>query len=193
MIKRYLNLIPNSQKIILKRERMFYLIHGIVGLIVVVIAVNAILLSAARFILIEHFKTLKEDTYLVNVEHTIIQNNIGKINNRINYAATMQMNFIKWSALLSELTNDFPEGVTIDFLNVNTQSSTFKLTGTATNREELIATKEMLEKSEIISKLESPLSNFLEKEDIDFRFSGTLEKNIYNRAPAQTVNTEPSL
>ena len=54
-----LNLIPLAFKKNLDRERMFLLLHGIIGLIVVIIAFNAIMLTTARFVLISHYNKLK--------------------------------------------------------------------------------------------------------------------------------------
>ncbi|MAG28690.1 hypothetical protein CL632_00890 [bacterium] len=175
----YLNLIPKDHKLRLKREKMFYLIHSIVGLLVVVIAVNAVLLSIARFILINHFNQLKDETSLVNVEHSMLQDNIKQVNNRIEDIAAMQMSHTKWSLLLNDFTKAIPKGIVLDFMNINLESNSFKITGTADTRASLIATKDAIENLDMVVKLESPLSNFLEKEDIEFRFSGVLLKNIY--------------
>ena len=62
-MKHFLNLTPLIQKKRLNRERMFLLMHGIIGTLVVLIAFNAIMLTIARFILIGHFKTLRDDVW----------------------------------------------------------------------------------------------------------------------------------
>jgi Tfp pilus assembly protein PilN len=174
----YLNLIPESQKKRLKKERLFFLVHSIVGLLVVVMAISAISLTTARFILIDHFTQLRDDTSLLDPKLLRLQTNIGAINTQIKDAAIIQESFIKWSDLLSELTRAVPRGITINFMNVNVESNSFRLTGIATGRAALLELKEALEASESIAVLESPLSNFLEKEDIEFRFSGTLKEKI---------------
>ena len=43
----YLNLIPETQKSALKRERAFYLVHAVVGILVVALAANSIQIGRA--------------------------------------------------------------------------------------------------------------------------------------------------
>ena len=90
----YLNLIPHAQKARLKRESTFFLIHGVVGIIVTVIAIIAMSLTVARFILIEHFETIKKDTSLVNTKHSIINKDIIRLNEKIEDAEKIQKSFL---------------------------------------------------------------------------------------------------
>lgn len=179
----YLNLIPETQKKLLQRERTFFLVHNVVGLLVVVLALNSILLIIARFILVEHARELKDETSLVNPGHSALQRDIKRINNQLQDTRAVQERFTKWSALLADVTNALPAGVTLDFLNVNVSSKTFRITGTAVNRDAVVAAQEALESLGAVGTLESPLSNFIEKENITFRFSGTLAEGSYRAPP----------
>ncbi|OJI06625.1 hypothetical protein BK004_02670 [bacterium CG10_46_32] len=175
----YLNLIPEIHKKVLQRERTFFLVHNVVGLLVVVLALNGMLLIMARFILVNHAKELKNENSLVNPGHSTLQHEIKRINNQLEDTARIQEHFTKWSALLADFTTALPEGVTIDFLNISADSKTFRITGVAKNRDSLLSAKESLESLPMVATLASPLSNFIEKENSIFRFSGTLNSSNY--------------
>ncbi|MBU2575557.1 hypothetical protein KKF64_00460 [Patescibacteria group bacterium] len=179
-MKKFLNLIPFAQKEQLKRERMFLLVYGITGILVIVIAFNAIMLTITRFILIDHFKKLRDDSSLVNTELLKLQGNIGKTNEKIENAEKMQTKFVKYSDLLPDFTKLIPEGIVVNFMHIDSENSNFRINGVAQDRNTLVAFKDSLESASFILNLESPLSNFLEKKDIVFRFSGKLMKGIYH-------------
>ncbi|MBI1961612.1 MAG: hypothetical protein HYS45_02830 [Parcubacteria group bacterium] len=178
----YLNLIPETQKRALKRERAFYLVHAVVGILVVVLAANGILLVIARFMLVAYVNQLKNDTSLVNPVRSTLQREIRDVNQKLEDTAAVQERFVKLTGLLADASAVLPPGVTIDFLNVDATSGTFRITGVAADRSNLLAAQEALELLAAVATLESPLSNFIEKENIIFRFSGTLVPGAY-RAP----------
>jgi len=179
-MKKFLNLIPFTQKERLKRERMFLLVYGITGILVIVIAFNAIMLTIAKFILIDHFTNLRNDSSLVNTELLRLQGDLGEINKKIENTEKIQATFTKYSDLLEDFTKLIPEHIVLDFMHIDTENSNFKINGKAQNREALVAFKNSLENASFISDLESPLSNFLEKEDVAFRFAGKIIKGIYH-------------
>jgi len=179
-MKNFLNLIPFTQKERLKRELVFLLIYGIAGILVIVIAFNSIMLTITRFILIDHFNKLKDDSSLVNISLLNLQSDIGETNKKIKNAEKIQSNFVKYSDVLPDFTNLVPEGIIINFLHIDSENNDFQINGTANNRDILVKFKDSLEAASFIENLESPLSNFLEKENITFRFSGEIMKGVYN-------------
>jgi len=50
----------------------------------------------------------------------------------------------------------------------------------ASNRGALVKTKESLEISSCVASIDSPLSNLLEKENIKFKFNGTINKSAFS-------------
>ena len=170
---------PLSQKSRIRREQIFLLIHGILGTLLIVASINAIALISARYILINNFKSLRENTTRVNQDLFRVENNIKEINKKIDDAEKIQKPFLKWSEFFSDASALIPKNIYVDFFYADREASSFRLSGLAKDRESIIELKELLENSTFASKLESPLSNFMEKEQIEFRFSGTLKKNIY--------------
>jgi hypothetical protein len=176
---KFLNLIPPNQKNNLNRERHFLLIHGIIGFLVFIVASNAIILTIARFILIEHYTSLKKNNTLVNNEIMLLQNNIIEINKKTDITEKMQSKFIKMSYLINKLSESIPKNATVNYMYFESSEGTFKISGTASSRDALMEAKETLENAPYVIKLESPLSNLLEKENIDFKFSGQIDKTAF--------------
>lgn len=176
---KFLNLIPPNQKNNLDRERRFLLIHGIIGFLVFIVTTNAIILTIARFILIEHYAYLKKNNNLVNNEVMLLQNNIIEINKKTEITEKMQSNFIKISYLINTLSESIPKNATVDYMYFESSGGTFRINGSASSRDALIKAKETLESAPYVIKLESPLSNLLEKENIDFKFSGQIDKTAF--------------
>jgi|TARA_B100001971_G_C18118664_1_gene498202 hypothetical protein len=170
-----LNLIPDFQKERLNRERKFLVTHSIIGIILIVVSIHAIVLSVARIVLVSHFNKIKHDTSLVSVEHQRLQTDIDNSNKKIKDRVKIQSTFSKWSLMLTELTNLVPEGIELSFVHINQDTGAFRITGSSPTRNLLLETKTILEKSEIIQLLDAPLSNFLEKEDLNFRFAGQMD------------------
>ncbi|MDP3995461.1 MAG: hypothetical protein Q8P78_02500 [bacterium] len=183
MLQPYLNLIPESHQKVLARERTFYLVHSVVGILVVVLAINTILLLGARFVLVNYAQTLKDDTSLVNVRHFSLQQDVKQLNKRIQDVSLIQRDFVKHSDLLDDVTTALPDGIVIDFLHVNASAKTLRITGTARDRDALVAAQQALEALPVVTSLESPLENFLERQNIAFRFNIALDTKGYRFPP----------
>jgi len=175
----HLNLIPSNQKERIMREKKFLLMHIYIGILVIAIAASSIAMTIARFILINHFNNLRQNSSLVNVENQIVQNSIRETNKKMEDLEIVQKDFVKWTKLLSDFNGLIPDNVQIDFFNLNSTTLNFRLTGMAITREDLIEERSNLENSSLIKNLQAPLSNFLQKENIEFRFAGQINIDPY--------------
>ena len=174
-----LNLLPEHQKNRLARERTFLIAHTVIGAILVAVTVSAMVLTVARISLITEYNKIKHDTTLVNVEHLSLENNIDDLNRKINTASKVQENFSKWSEILLSLGVIVPNGVELNYLYLSRAAKTFRLNGHAQNRDALLAAKAAFTDSPYVAKLEAPLSNLLEKSNIEFRFTGELSAEAF--------------
>lgn len=169
-----LNLLPGYQKERLAKERIWLIVHAVVGLVLLSVTVSAIILTIARTVLIGQYTKIKQDTSLVNVEHLNLENNIDRLNKNLANADKMQLTWSKWTALLSDLDKIIPPSVTINYLDVNRESGSLRLNGWSPDRDTLLSTKAALENSPLLESLDAPLSNFLAKDNIEFRFTAKL-------------------
>lgn len=175
-----LNLIPDYQKAQMRREKIFLLVHNVIGILVVAVAAISIFLLISRSFLANYINNLRAQTNLVNLTSYGLAHDINSLNNKIENADRVQKDFIKWTALLSDISNSVPAGLALNQIYLNRSTQTFRLTGTAASRESLLEFKETLLNHPAVETLETPLSNFLEKTDISFVFGGKLKKDIYS-------------
>lgn len=174
---------PDYQKETLRHERAFLIAHTLVGSLLIAVTVASAVLTMARFSLIKEYNKIKHDTSLVNVEHLRLESNIDELNKKIGFTDKMQANFTKWSDLTTRLTTLIPKDIDIDYLFLNRSTGSFRLNGKAQSRDSLIAAKAALERSGFFKSLDAPLSNLLEKTNIEFRFTGYLKNEIFIPKP----------
>ena len=175
----YLNLISANQKTRIEKERLFLVSHNIIGIILITISIASIMLIIARFILIEHFNKIRNDNSLVNVEHMVLQSNIDRLNNQVEDVAKVQESFLKWSLFLADFSAIADSSTVLNFAHFSREAGTFRITGTADSRESLLFFEQGLKDIKSLNLTDAPLSNLLERENIDFRFGGKIEPRVY--------------
>lgn len=175
----HLNLMPESQKLALEKDRLFLITHNFLGLIFLFASVIAVALMLARFSLLENYNKIKEETSLVNVGSTGFLKEIDVLNEKIVTAEAVQKNFSKWSGILFSLSTLVPSSVRLNYLFLNRDSGGLRLSGLAADRNTLLSFKAALESSELLEQLEAPLSNLLEKTNVEFRLNGIIKKDVW--------------
>lgn len=176
----HLNLMPIQQKQNLEKERMFLIAHNFLGLIFLIASFIAIVLIIVRFALLQNFNQIREETSLVNTVSQSFLKDIDILNQKIDFAQIAQKDFSKWSLALSRLQAVFPDQVRLNYLFINRESNSIRFSGESLTRDALLNTKSALETSNILESLEAPLSNLLQKNNVEFRFNGILKKDIWN-------------
>ncbi len=174
-----LNLLPEANKTKLQKEYYYLLLHTLSGILFVAVSVAAIVLVTARAILVTEFQKIKNDTSLVKNEHQSLEVQIDAVNKTIANVDKVQLNFSKWSRVLTNLNNLLPSGITVNYLLVSQDTRNFRLTGIARDREVLLAAKDKLEQSGLFEKLQAPLSNFLTPTGAEFQFTGQLKAGAF--------------
>ncbi|MDD5566874.1 MAG: hypothetical protein PHH01_01640 [Patescibacteria group bacterium] len=173
-----LNLLPPDKKILLasehnllqiKRAAMIFL--GC-GLLVVGLALSCrILLSGELNKLDEEINQIKQSS-----ENT--GNTAGDLIKRIalksNVIAEAQKNFIPWSSVLSLIGQSAGQNIQLKTCSFDAEKETFQIQGQAKTRNDLLNFKTSLEKLTFLENLNAPITNLIQKEDISFQFSGTL-------------------
>ena len=175
-----LNLIPDHQKARMRKEKIFLLVHNVIGIFVVAVALISIFLIVSKTILTDYIYNLRGQTNLVSLASHGLQSDITQLDKKIVRGEFAQKNFIKWTALLSDLSGGAPAGLVLRQIYLSRDTRTFRLAGVAASRESLLLFKEIMLKHPAVESLETPLSNFLEKQNINFVFGGKLKNNTYS-------------
>lgn len=79
--------------------------------------------------------------------------------------------FVSFSGVLAELQRLMPFNVSLDVFSFDAASRKVIISGQAIDREDVLALESRLKTSSLFTKLESPLSNFLEKSKPRFSFT----------------------
>ena len=119
----------------------------------------------------ENFATL---TALAE-EHNEQTQKFQKFNKKIEMLEQVKNQNFAWDQLLGELASLTPENVALIELTASSQSKQANLTGFARRREDLIAFQEELKNSGLFANLESPLENYLERENFEFQLKDILK------------------
>jgi Tfp pilus assembly protein PilN len=165
-----LNLIPKDYRQQVSRFQLIILTKNLFLWLVVYTIFVAIVLLVAKFILQRRFEVIIDQTTLVTRENRQIENQVRDFNRTIIQARNLQAQEIDWTSFINDLSSQVPPGVRLTEINLtNGQRST--ISGSAKLRDDLLNFKNNLEKQPEISKLELPLANLQNRENINFNLS----------------------
>ena len=158
-----LNIIPSS----LKREIKNYQIQKLIKSLMNVLLVFSILIMSnmvvSNIYLNNYIK--KEINPLMNEESSKknihAEAKLSEISKKINRLNEMQEDFIPWSNLLLFVAKNSPTNIKYNQITIDKETASLTLKGFASAREDLIKLRDILEKSDIITELDFPVSNIL--------------------------------
>jgi len=170
-----LNLLPKKEKEDLKRRLLnryisffgLFLIAIILFLIAILVAIYSVLyLTQTRIkqsnVLFTQAQELEKQVSSLNKDLADF------INQRLEYINKIEKEKIYWSQVLEKLTQTIPNNIRLSSLEIDEK---VKIAGYAKTRDDLILLQKILEREPQFKELESPLSNFVKQQDIDFFFA----------------------
>lgn len=172
-----LNLISQELKKEIKLRRLYGSLKRIYALLIIVTATAAIMLLTARVILQNNFNKVVEQTTLITKNSQSYNIKVREINSQLSSIEKIQNDFIFWSRLLGGLTEEVKDDITFYYLGLDKNTKTLKLKGVSATRESLLAFKENLEKSTVFDGIDFPLTNILQKNNINFEIAAKLNLN----------------
>lgn len=172
-----LNLVSQDLKKEIKLRRLYHSLKRIYFLLLIVVIFTAITLLVAQIILQNNFNKIVEQTTLITKNSQTYNLRVREVNARLNSVDQIQNNFVYWTKLFEALTGGIKNDVTFSYLKINGGDSSAMIRGAAKTRSGLLDFKETLESSDIFSDINFPLSNLLEKNNINFEISAKLDIN----------------
>ncbi|MFH1226250.1 MAG: hypothetical protein V1684_03135 [bacterium] len=179
-----LNLNSPHQKKQIRLNRLYHLLKGNLSFVLIISIVSAIILLVARNDLQKSYNDITAAATLLNQQIRGSNQKITIINEELNKIKKIQSQFIPWSNLLVYLTKNTPPNIQLNFLIIQTLPEsqappaggqwqiTFK--GLAKHRDDFLLFKEKLEKIELFDKVEIPLNQLTQKENLDFEIKASL-------------------
>lgn len=96
------------------------------------------------------------------------------INFQISQISQIQNEFTEWSLLLENLAAKTPEDISLSNVKISGDPSLISIKGLAGSRDNLLLFKKSLEDSPVYSDIKFPLQNIMQKENINFEISASL-------------------
>ncbi|GEM_PF-3364239 len=110
---------------------------------------------------------------------TAVDEAIISLNNQLTLAKSIQEHHVKWPIFLNKLIESSPEGIVFKSLQFNTDSLSFRITGTAINRDILLNYQESLKNFKYFDSVNFPIASLAQKDLSNFEITGKLTNLIY--------------
>lgn len=188
-----LNLLPPEQKEKIKTSATYSFWKKFSLNFFILFIIVTIVLFFAKNILLTYKSQLAEKSANLERQSQKLNQEIKNINSELKEIQKIQKNFIKWSDFFIAFNALIPPDIRLNYLDIvsgvqnakNKNASaefTLKLSGNAKDRDDLLLLKDNLKTSPLFSQVSSPLSNILQKENVDFTFEIKLADS-FNQKP----------
>ncbi len=169
-----LNLIPpNKQEEIGKNKRLKMAIKAEIALTIILVGFFIVLLSFKYSLnmglsgeMLLNAQVEKADQFSKIKSY---DNQFNQANERIKQIASIDKAQLYWSRVFEKISQLIPVGIGLKTLSTDQYAIT--LSGVADTRENLIAFKDKLEKETCFSNIVLPLSNLVDKADVEFQIT----------------------
>lgn len=170
-----LNLINPVEKKVVAKELLVLMFRNIVSMFLIVVILIGVMFMICRIYLQTNYHQIVAQGTAVTLENKWINEEIKVLNNDLKTANKVQAGFFKWSQFLVDFFELVPEGNQITSLYFDMTNRKMQMSGKSLHRDNLLRLKENLEKSDLFTDLDSPLSNLLSRENINFNFSASIK------------------
>ena len=171
-----INLLPASEKDQLYRSLFKKQFSYFSVLISVILAGGAILVLNTYIFLRMQIKELDDSLGAEEVSDQIesaagFEDSVRVIRGLVGKYRSFETETVSFSDVLTELERITPLGASLEIFSFEAACRQGIISGQAGDREDVLALESRLKTSNIFAKLESPLSNFLEKDKPRFSFT----------------------
>jgi len=174
-----LNFISPTQREENRFQKNYSLVKEIIVIFVISLVVIVGFLQLTQIILNNKLdnvtadtKTLKQQT---EEEKSVdLGKTVKEFNKLLKNIDGIQAEYTFWSEILIKTASFVPSGVRLSSFTINRVNSNFKITGRANFRDDLLNLKRNLEESDHFIEIQSPISNILLRENINFELSGKI-------------------
>jgi len=190
-----LNLLPPEHKTKLNRLIQILFAKNILEFIAVALCLFATMLLWSWMALVQQFNDLSESALLIGRDYTNYNQEVRKVNNICRSINESSADFYPLIPKILEVANSLPDTIHLNSVSINRQDNQFKISGTASTRNELLTYQEQLGQTTWLKTASMPTAQLLQKENINFEYQTTLVGLPKLRAletPRPSRQTRPS-
>lgn len=169
-----LNLVSDELKKKIKMEQAYLMAKKLSVFLLIMSALWLLLIFAANFYLNSPLKIFIGQLEQLKSEQSDYYKKIRETNEKINLIAGIQDDFIAWSRFLERLSRETPAGVKLNLLKIDGKKEIVTMRGEALNRDDLLALQKNLTATGLFQEIDSPLSNILQKNEVNFEIKGKI-------------------
>lgn len=147
---------------------VFIFIKSVLEMFLFVLALAAILFVGGRWFLQDYYNEVAAQLVRVGNEKMGVNQRIRTANAVVAQTKELQKNYVLWTPILTALSEATPEGIILDSMLLDQQAKTYTFSGTAATRDALLAFERELRELPIVAKVDLPLSQLTEREQIPF-------------------------
>lgn len=179
-----LNLLSPEKKKKLKEKETLFAFRYAAYFCLVFLVINFLLFYGAKLYLDHKLTSLKNEVSqttlnLPSGQGTALNSTIEQINDNIILIASVQTDYTEWSDYLADFTALVPANISLTQLSLNQESGDIQISGHADLRDDFLKLKSNLDQTKIIADLNSPLSNLIKKDDVNFVLSAKIVLDKY--------------
>lgn len=170
-----LNILPSEIKNEIKLNLVNLKIKNILLFLTIITCVCGIsYLFGMLFIQINYYNLIRSSDLLQrNVQTNTTK--IKEVNSQMASLEKIQNEFVYWSNLLKYFSENLGSGIKINQIRCDKVNKTFAITGFAFTRDDLLAFKNKIEETPFLDKINFPIKNLLERENIIFEITAQLK------------------
>ncbi len=169
-----LNLLSPAEKLDASLKWNYLIVRNIVIMLLVLAIIISGILHAAKIALTNHADDIRRQAELISAEHLGANNRINTINSIITELQTIQNSYKPVNPVMNAILADIPDGIQLTNFRLDVSSQQVILVGKAETRDSLLQLESQLKQNQIVKDIEVPLSNLLQKSNINFNLVGTL-------------------
>jgi len=169
-----LNLISEELREDIKLRHIYKMLKRAIFFLMIITIFIAIIFLISKIILQNSFNKIVEQTTLITKSSQGRNTKIREINTKIDYVDEIQGDYIEWSYLVEDLAKNINNDVTFNSIKINREEKNIDLKGVAKSRDSLLLLRQGLDNSSMFANIDFPISNILEKEDINFEIKADL-------------------
>lgn len=181
-----LNFLSEKEQQSVSRNLIWLILRNAFIWLSLVTAVVVMMLLWSKVFLATNLADVHERGIMVTGSKLTFVDQIEQINAKIDEAESIQGKYVAWSQVLFEITELIPPGNYVSELVVNSPNQTFSISGFSNTRDDLLRLEKNLLSAELVTELNSPVSNLLKPKEIQFTFSG----KIFLREEAEEIEEE---
>lgn len=166
----YINLLPPGKKRDLQASIILAYAQTMVFIFFLVAVILSSTMLSLRLVMKSEADYLKNQaSTAVSAESTDMMTGIRDVNSFLRSVDSLQQSYTPWITVITDIADLLPAGITLDSIRTD-QANRIFMDGTAATRQDALALLKSLQNQPYLTDVNSPLSNILQRENVQFSF-----------------------